>query len=132
MDDGEMEIPKSVRPIMMQGVEETKLGEGNGARKQYRYGNLHIREYDDKYVVHTDKVDPKKDPFGHLIKDSPETLIGIASSIYFGKEVGSYVFNKRKEKSKNILLESLLMGGLASLTIGYLGYRFGKQIRKLK
>lgn len=130
MDDGEIEVPKSVRPIMLDDAEETDFGEKKGARKQYRYGNLHIREYDDKYVVHIDNVDPRKDPLGHLLKDSPETLFAIASSIYFGKKVGSEVFNKRKEKSKYALLESLLFGSLASLTAGYLGYKFGKQIRK--
>ncbi|MGH9910472.1 MAG: hypothetical protein ACRD32_07510 [Nitrososphaerales archaeon] len=132
MDDGEVEVPKSVRPIMMETAEETKLGERRGAKKQYRYGNLHIREYDDKYVVHMDKVDPRKDPLGHLLKDSPETLLGIASSIYFGKKVGSKVFNERKERSKNALLESVFMGALASVTAGYVGYKFGKHLKREK
>ena len=56
MDDGEIEVPKSVRPIMLDAAQETRLGERRGAKKQYRYGKLHIREYDDKYVVHVDKV----------------------------------------------------------------------------
>ncbi|MFQ5940442.1 MAG: hypothetical protein ACE5KA_01930 [Nitrososphaerales archaeon] len=132
MDLLEIEVPKSVRPIMMETAEETKLGERNGARKQYRYGKLHIREYDDKYVVHMDKVDPRKDPMGHLLKDSPETLIGFALGICFAKKVGSDVFNKSHGRSINALLETLLMGGLASVTTGYLGYRVGRQIKKLK
>ena len=132
MDDGEIEVPKSVRPIMMESAEETRLGEKRGAKKQYRYGNLHIREYYDKYVVHFDKVDPRKDPFGHLLNDSPETLLGIASSIWIGRKVGSDVFKKRKERSRNALLESLLMGALASISAGYLSYNIGKQIKKLK
>ena len=128
MDDGEIEVPKSVRPIMLDAAQETRLGERRGAKKQYRYGNLHIREYDDKYVVHVDKVDPRKDPLGHLLKDSPETLLGIASGIYFGKKVGSEVYSKRNGRS-GALLESLLMGSLASLTAGYLGYKLGKQLK---
>jgi len=128
MDDGEIEVPKSVRPIMLDAARETRLGERRGAKKQYRYGNLHIREYDDKYVVHVDKVDPRKDPLGHLMKDSPETLLGIASGIYFGKKVGSEVYSKRNGRS-GALLESLLMGSLASLTAGYLGYKLGKQLK---
>lgn len=127
MDD-EIDIPKAVRPIMMEGAEETKLGEKKGARKQYRYRNLHIREYDDKYVVHMDKVDPRKDPIGHLVKDSPETLLGIASSIYFGHKVGSKVFNERKQ-SKNALLESMFIGAIASLAAGYVSYRIGKYLK---
>ncbi len=130
MDDGEIEVPKSVRPIMLDAAQETDLGERKGAKKQYRYGNLHIREYDDKYVVHMDKVDPRKDPLGHLLKDSPETLFGIASGIYFGKKVGSEVYGKRKERSKHALLESLLFGSLAYATASYLGYRFGKQLKE--
>jgi hypothetical protein len=128
MDDGEIEVPKSVRPIMLDAAQETRLGERRGAKKQYRYGNLHIREYDDKYVVHVDRVDPRKDPLGHLLKDSPETLLGIASGIYFGKKVGSEVYSKRNGRS-GALLESLLMGSLASLTAGYLGCKLGKQLK---
>ncbi len=130
MDDGEIEVPKSVRPIMLSAAQETDLGEKKGAKKQYRYGNLHIREYDDKYVVHVDKVDPRRDPLGHLLKDSPETLLGIASGIYFGKKVGSEVYSKRKERSKGALLESLLFGSLASVVACYLGYKFGKRLKE--
>jgi len=43
----EIEIPKQLRQFMLDGAEETKLGNKMGAKKQYRYGNLHIREYDD-------------------------------------------------------------------------------------
>jgi len=39
----EIEIPKEVRHFMLEGAEETVLGQKNGAKKQYRYGNLHIR-----------------------------------------------------------------------------------------
>ena len=128
--DGEIEVPKSVRPIMLDAAQETDLGERKGAKKQYRYGNLHIREYDNKYIVHIDKVDPRKDPFGHLLKDSPETLLGIVYGIYFGKKAGSEVYSKRKERSKGALLESLLFGSLASVAAGYLGYKFGKQLKE--
>ena len=130
MDDGEIEVPKSVRPIMLDVAQETHLGERRGAKKQYRYGNLHIREYDDKYVVHVDKVDPRNDPLGHLLKDSPETLLGIVSGIYFGKKIGSEVYSKRNGRSKSALLESLVFGSLASLTAGYLGYKLGKQLKE--
>ena len=130
MDDEEIEVPKSVRPIMLDAAQQTHLGERKGAKKQYRYGNLHIREYDDKYVVHTDKVDPRKDPIGHLLNDSPETMLGIFSAIYFGKKVGSEVYSKRKERSKSALLEGLIFASLASVTAGYLGYKVGKQLKE--
>jgi hypothetical protein len=130
MDDGEIEVPKFVRPIMLDAAQETNLGERRGSKKQYRYGNLHIREYDDKYLVHMDRVDPRKNPLGHLLKDSPETLLGICYGIYFGKKVGKEVYNKRKERSKSVLLESLLIGSVASIAAGYMGYKLGKHLKE--
>lgn len=56
----EIEVPKNLRQFMLEGAEETNLGDKKGARKQFRYGNLHIREYDDKFTVHSDKIDPRK------------------------------------------------------------------------
>ena len=65
----EIEIPLDLKRVVLMGAEETKLGDKKGALKQYRKGNLHIREYADKFTVHTDKVDPRTDPMGHLIHD---------------------------------------------------------------
>ena len=59
MPGDEIEVPKELREFMLEEAEETFLGQKNGAKKQYRYGNLHIREYDDKFLVHTDKIDPR-------------------------------------------------------------------------
>ena len=70
MFDEEIEVPKEIRQFMLADAQETNLGQKNGAKKQYRYGNLHIREYDDKFLVHQDKIDPRKDPLGHLIHDA--------------------------------------------------------------
>src|ERR671912_146933 len=70
--DDNILIPKSVRPII--DYTETNLGSKKGAKKQYRYKNLHIREYKNYYSVHMDRIDPRIDPFGHLLKDAPEYL----------------------------------------------------------
>jgi hypothetical protein len=67
--EGNILIPKSVRPII--DYNETNLGSKKGAEKQYRYGTLHIREYQNHYSVHMDKVDPRIDPIGNLLKDAP-------------------------------------------------------------
>ena len=83
----EIEIPKQLRQFMLEGAEETKLGNKMGAKKQYRYGNLHIREYDDKYTVHMDKYDPRSDPIRHLVWDAPEVLIGLAGAIIGGSRL---------------------------------------------
>ena len=124
MPGDEIEVPKELREFMFEEAEETNLGQKNGAQKQYRYGNLHIREYDDKFLVHTDKIDPRVNPFGHLVHDAPEVLIGIACGIFTG------VITAKKfsyKNSKKISLANLLESSLIS---GYLGYMVTKNIKK--
>ncbi len=116
----DIEIPKDVRPIMPDDAKETRLGDKRGAKKQYRYGNLHIREYDDKYTVHNDKVDPREDPIGHLIHDAPEVLIGLATAIGFGLKAYS-ILNKRSNG---------IYAPLVSTISGYLSYRLSRYIKE--
>ena len=124
----EIEVPKEIRPFMLEDAEETPLGQKNGAIRQYRYGNLHIREYNDKYLVHMDKVDPRKDPIGHLVLDAPEVLFGVASAFLGGKKVASEIYKLQKNLpfAKGT---SLLAGFLASMATGYLGYSFVKKTK---
>lgn len=124
----EIEVPKELRPYMLGGAKETELGHKNGATKQYRYGNLHIREYDDKYLVHMDKVDPLKDPLGHLIIDAQEVLVGLASGAVGGVKVASYIYNKSKKTKKDKQI-SAAAGLVSSLAIGYLGYKLAKKAK---
>ncbi len=126
----EIEVPKEIRSFMLEDAEETPLGQKNGAKKQYRYGNLHILEYDDKYLVHMDKVDPRKDPLGHLIVDAPEFLVGTVSAFVSGKKMASEVYNLQKNLpfAKGT---SLLAGFLASMITGYLGYSFVKKLKNI-
>ena len=119
----EIEVPKELREFMIDGAEETVLGQKNGALKQYRYGNLHIREYDDKFLVHTDKIDPRKDPIGHLVYDAPEVLIGLACGIFGGSKIAKSVFNNNSKKL------SLTSGLISSVFSGYLGYVASKKIK---
>ena len=121
----EIEVPKELREFMLEGAEETVLGQKNGAYRQYRYGNLHIREYPDKFLVHTDKVDPRLDPLGHLVKDAPEVLIGLACAIFGGSYVAKKIFSD-KDKSKKI---SLAAGLLSSAVTGYIGYAATKKLK---
>ena len=120
----EIEVPKEIRPFMLEDAEETKLGQKNGANKQYRYGKLHIREYEDKYLIHMDNVDPRKDPLGHLIFDAPEVLVGLASAAIGGKKIALQIY--KNQKSKNL---SLVTGSLASLAFGYIGYYLTKKVK---
>jgi|SRR5579864_8094508 len=125
----EIEIPIEVRHFMLQGAEETVLGQKNGAKKQYRYGNLHIREYDDKYLVHMDKVDPRKDPLGHLVHDAPEILVGIASAIITANKVSSSV-SKLQKNMPFAKGTSLFAGLVASVIAGYAGYSITKKLKE--
>ena len=88
--------------------------------KQYRYGNLHIREYPDKFLVHTDRVDPREDPLGHLIRDAPEILIGMACGLFTGLKVAKQFQDKKS---------SIATGIISSLVSGYLGYVGTKKIK---
>ena len=119
----EIEVPKELREFMLDGAEETALGQTNGALKQYRYGNLHIREYDDKFLVHNDKIDPRKDPIGHLVYDAPEVLIGLACAIFGGSKIAKSVFNNNSKKL------SLTSGLISSVLSGYIGYIASKKIK---
>ena len=128
MASDEIEVPKEVRPFMMEGAEETKLGQKNGSIRQFRYGNLHIREYEDKYLVHVDKVDPRNDPLGHLIHDAPEFLIGIASAYWGGKKGASEVYKLQKNRPFAGITAGVT-GLLASIATGYMGYSLVKKLK---
>ena len=124
MPGDEIEVPKELREFMLEEAEETILGQKNGAEKQYRYGNLHIREYHDKFLVHNDRIDPRKDPIGHLVYDAPEVLVGLASAVIGGGKVASYL--KKNNKS------SVIPGVIASLVFGYLGFSLTKKIKNFQ
>lgn len=127
----EIEIPKELGSFILEKAQETTLGQKNGAKKQYRYGNLHIREYDDKFLVHTDKVDPRKNLLGHLVSDAPEVLIGLASAVLGGGKVASYV----SKNNKNLIFNKkspVKYGLIASLVFGYLGFSLTKKIKNFQ
>jgi len=127
----EIEIPKELGSFILEKAEETSLGHKNGAKKQYRYRNLHIREYDDKFLVHMDKVDPRKNLLGHLVSDAPEVLIGLASAVIGGSKVASYV----SKNNKNLIFNKkspVIYGLIASLVFGYLGFSLTKKIKNLQ
>ena len=124
MPRDEIEVPKELREFMLEGAKETTLGQKNGAKKQFRYGNLHIREYDDKFLVHTDKIDPRKDPLGHLVYDAPEVLIGLTCFILGGSKIAKTFQNNNKSKKSTITATVL-----SSIIAGYVGYVATKKIK---
>ena len=125
----EIEIPLDLKRVVLMDAEETKLGDKKGAIKQYRKGNLHIREYDDKLTVHTDKVDPREDPFGHLLHDAQEVLIGLAGAAISGAAIGSYIY--KIKKNSPFRREQAIIAGLAtSLAAGYASYKVSKKLKE--
>jgi len=84
----EISIAKDVLPSLeIYGITETILGDRKGSTKQYRSSSgLHIREFHDKFVVHEDKADPRIDPIGHLMKDSPQTLIAFGAAFLLSQD----------------------------------------------
>lgn len=123
MQIDEIEVPKELREFMPNDARETNLGQKNGANKQYRYGNLHIREYDNKFLVHTDKIDPRKDPIGHLVYDSPEILVGLACAIFGGKQISKHFQDKKFKKS------TITTAFASSIIMGYVGYTAAKKLK---
>ncbi|HSB84110.1 MAG TPA: hypothetical protein VLD64_06465 [Nitrosarchaeum sp.] len=124
MSGDEIEVPKELREFMFDGARETILGQKNGAKKQFRYGNLHIREYDNKFLVHTDKIDPRKDPLGHLVFDAPEVLIGLSCLILSGSKIAKTFLNNNKPKKSTMTAVVI-----SSIIAGYVGYVATKKIR---
>lgn len=125
MSSDDIEVPKELREFMLKGAEETLLGQSNGAKRQFRYGNLHIREYDNKFLVHTDKIDPRKDPIGHLAYDAPEVIVGLACSILVGSKIMKKFINDKKLNKSNVTATII-----SSIIAGYVGYITSKKIKK--
>ena len=129
--DGNIIVPKSVRPII--DLNETAFGSKKGAKKQYRYGNLHIREYEEHYSVHMDRVDPAQNPLGHLLVDAPEYVAGAAAAILVGRKVGVTVYNKRKQEGrsgKDAAIDAVIAGYFAGSSAGRLAFDAANSIKK--
>ena len=117
--DGNIIVPKAVRPII--DFKETALGSKKGAKRQYRYGNLHIRDYDTHYTLHMDKVNPLTSPLGHLLMDAPEYLAGAAAAVIIGRCVGAAVYRGRKrdgKSSRDAAIAAVVAGYLAGSSVG--------------
>ena len=121
--DGNIVVPKAVRPVV--GLQETALGSKKGAVRQYRHGNLHIRDYDSHYTVHMDRIDPRKNPLGHLLVDAPEYVIGAAAAALVGRHVGKAAYKKRRDDGKSpkdAAADAIVAGWVAGSSAGKLAY----------
>lgn len=128
--DGNVIVLKSIRPLI--DYPQTLLGTMKGAKRQFRYGNLHIREYDDHYTAHLDTIDPRKDPIGHLVVDAPEYLVGLFSALSLVKDIATVLSKRRKVQGPNALTGwrkkpgSGLITGLVVSSISLLAANFVK------
>ena len=127
-DRDEVRVPKEAREFMPDWAEETVLGEPQGSRRQYRYGNLHIREYDDCYTVHADRVDPRRDPLGHLIRDAPEVLIGAGCGLAAGAL--AYAASRSSVGGSRGTGRSVLAAAAAAAASGCASYAAAKEVRR--
>jgi len=130
--EGSIIVPKSVRTII--DYKETPLGSKKGAKRQFRYGNLHIREYDDYYTMHRDETDPRRNSLGHLLVDASEYLTSTDSASYIGYKEGKEVHKRKKARGENqrtALYDAILASSIADSAGGWVSsYILSRIIRK--
>jgi hypothetical protein len=132
-DDGNIIIPKAVRPII--DLKETPFGSRKGARSQYRYGTLHIRDYGSHYSVHLERVDPMRNPLGHLLVDAPEYLAAATAALIVGRRLGTTVYNMRKKQGKSTTdaaIDAVMAGYVAGSSAGNLFFNMTNSLKKNK
>ncbi len=61
---------------------------------------FHLVEFEDHYETHIDSVDPLKDPLGHLINDSPGTLVIAGIAVLAIGGLAYYFYKKGKNNNK--------------------------------
>ena len=85
-EDSDISFSKSVLPELPPEYRESGLGDPRGGRRQFRTDEgMHAREYDDRFLIHKDHFHPGKNPIGHLVRDSPESLAALGISLYFNR-----------------------------------------------
>ena len=75
-------------------------------------------------------VDPRKDPFGHLLLDAQEFLVGLAGAALGGGLVGKLIYNMKKDSL--FRKQQSIVGGLtASVVTGYISYYIAKKLKEI-
>ena len=90
--------------------EESDLGYDEGQIRQFRGpNNGHVLEFNDYYLGHVDRVDPREDPIGHLFLDAPETVVVSGAGI-MGGLIGFSLFKgwKGKKSDKTVWIMAFL------------------------
>ncbi len=101
-------ISKSIMPSLPEEFEETYLGALDGAIRQYRSkSGMHVREYKDRFVLHQDRFDPRRDPLSHLVVDSPETLLALGSAAVLSRRASRFS-SSRESKLSGLAMNPLV------------------------
>ena len=116
-------ISKEVLPELPPEYSKTNLGDPRGSKRQYRSSTAHVREYEDRFTIHIDREDPRKNPVGHLLRDSPETIAAFATNLYFAKKRSD-----KKEETGSSQLKFSLLGFLLSFFFLNHAFRHLKEI----
>ncbi len=112
----DLKIPKHlVRHPLDEGFVET-LGEPQGQIMDYELTladgrRIHVREFEDHYAVHWDKISPKVDPVEHLRVDAPDWWVLLAG--FIGATLG-YLMSKRSDSAVSGLILGTLFGILTT------------------
>ena len=118
-------LKKVEYPRLPECFNETLLGESvPGATKQLRgpFG-AHVHEFEDRWVLHRDRVDAEKDPLGHLFNDAPEYLLSALAGLATG------LIAKNRRDNKNALLAGWSVSAFM-LLMGKMGKTIGEDERE--
>jgi hypothetical protein len=75
----DLKVMKGAVPHPLEVGFKASVGGPAGQRADYRLSlpdgrGIHVREYEDYYLVHWDGRDPSVDPIGHVMEDAPHLL----------------------------------------------------------
>ncbi len=110
---------------------KTILGDPEGSSAQFRVGLLHAREYSDRFEIHRDAVDPRKQPIMHLWHDSPETLFGIVTGATTAGLATKVLWDTTSKIMDNIhaVPATVIPAALGAIVTGYATHVGGKVLR---
>jgi hypothetical protein len=125
----EIRVSKAVLGSLPDDYEETRLGDPRGSKKQYRGSSgVHVREYEDTYAIHVDLVDPRKDPLGHLLRDSPGSLLSVGVGLLAAKGAASASLRRHPHRRRDGVPAGIIGFFLAFLAVTALARSFKRRL----